>query len=126
MFYWFKSPERRDFGRARDFLDSSRIVMNSAIETTRSINELNVYSDEQLGELITVVILNARFLNANIETAFQKFSAWEEALKTSHPERFIKVRHMSTNVRKNFELASTHSEQINEWIEGNMDITSLY
>jgi hypothetical protein len=94
--------------------------MHSAIETTRSINELNAYNNEQLSELITAVFLNARFLNANIDVAIQKFSAWEEALKTSHPERFIKVRRMSTNVRKNFEVASTHSEQINQWIEDNM------
>ena len=120
MSNWFKSHERRDFDRAQDFLDSSRIVMHSAIETTRSINELNVYDNEQLSELITAVFLNARFLNANIDVAIQKFSAWEEALKTSHPERFIKVRRMSTNVKKNFDIASTHSEQINQWIEDNM------
>jgi hypothetical protein len=126
MSIWFKSHERRDFDRAQDFLDSSRIVMNSAIETTRSINELNVYNHEQLSELITTVFLNAHFLNKNLDAAIQKFSAWEEALRTSHPERFIKVRRMSTNVRKNFDVASTHSVVINQWIEDNMVTASLY
>lgn len=126
MFCWFKSHERRDFERARDFLHSSRIVMNSAVETMRCIREPNMYCHDQQQELITAVILNARFLNNNLAIAVDKFSAWEEALTTTNPEHVNKVRCMLINVRKNFDVARMHTEEINQWLEGDKVLASLY
>lgn len=126
MSRWFKSRERQDFERARDFLHSSRIVMNSAVETMRCIREPNMYCHEQQRELITAVILNARFLNKNLGDAINSFSAWEEALSTINPEHINRIRCMLINVRKNFDVARMHTEQINQWLQQDIDLVSLY
>ena len=126
MFRWFKSHERRDFKRAWDFLHSSRIVMNSAVETMRCIREPSMYCHDQQQELITAVILNARFLNNNLAIAVDKFSAWEVALTTANPEHVIKLRCMLINVKKNFDVARMHTEEINQWLEDDKVLASLY
>lgn len=123
---WFKSQERRDFERARDFLHGSRIVMNSAIETTRCINESTKVCHVQQQELVTAVILNARFLNKNLATAIDKFCIWEEALTTRNPGRANRVRCMLINVRKNFDVARKHTEEINQWLAEDKALVSLY
>lgn len=91
--------------------------MNSAVETMRCIREPNMYCLDQQRERITAVILNARFLNKNLGIAVETFSAWEEALRTAHPERVNKLRCMLINVRKNFDVAHAHTKEINQWLE---------
>jgi len=100
--------------------------MNSAVETMRCIRACSMNCIDQQHELITVVILNARFLNRNLGIAVDKFSAWEEALSMANPERANKVRCMLINVRKNFDIARIHTDEINEWLEDDMALASLY
>ena len=100
--------------------------MNSAVETMRYIREPNMYCHDQQQELITAVILNARFLNNNLSIAVDKFSAWEEALTTTNPEHVNKVRCMLINVKKNFDVARMHTEEINQWLQDGKVLASLY
>lgn len=98
--------------------------MNSAVETMRCIKESSVYCHDQQ-ELITVVILNARFLNKNLATSVDKFSAWEEALVTRNPEHVNRIRCMLTNVKKNFDVARRHTDEINQWLADDEVLASL-
>ena len=100
--------------------------MNSAVETMRCISEPGMYDDDQQHELITAVILNARFLNKNLDDAINRFSTWEQKLSTSQPERMNRIRCMLLNVRKNFDVARMHAEEINQWLEDDMVLATLY
>jgi hypothetical protein len=100
--------------------------MNSAVETMRCISEPGMYSDGQQHELITAVILNARFLNKNLDDAINRFSAWEETLRNEQPERMSRIRCMLINVRKNFDVARMHTEEINQWLEEDTVLAAMY
>jgi hypothetical protein len=126
MFTCFKSQQRKDFDRAQDYLESSRILMNSALETSRSIEESNVERYEQLLELIAAVTLNAQFLNVHLESAFRQFGAWEQSLNDAPPERYARVRRLLINTRKNFAAAREHTEMINLWMENDMVLLALF
>ncbi len=125
MFTWFKSQQRKDFERAHDYLESSRILMNSALETSRSIEESNVERYEQLLELIASVTLNAQFLNVHLEPAFRQFGVWEQSLNDASPKRYARVRWLLINTRKNFAAAREHTETINLWMENDMVFLAL-
>jgi hypothetical protein len=120
MFRWLASRERSDFKRARDFLDSSRIVMSIAIETRRCIDEFSIACTEQQVPLLTTVALNARFLNKNLDVAVNRFTAWERRLVDEQPEHLNRIRCMIMNARRNFDAALMHFEEFNEWLQDDM------
>ena len=90
--------------------------MNVAIETVRCIGETGMACNEQQRELLTTVILNARFLNRNLALAVDRFNAWEEVLVAENPGYFHRLRCMLMNARRNFDAALVHADDINQWL----------
>jgi len=91
MLSLFKSQESRDFDKVMDFLDCSRTLMGSAIETHRTILENQSDDFRQLLALAAVVKPADVFLKTNLETVSRKIEAWKLHMQLYEPERYRKI-----------------------------------
>jgi hypothetical protein len=117
MLALFKSHETRDFEKAMDFLECSRTLMGSAIETHRSIAEtLDADIDDML-ELSHVVRPADAFLKKNIEAISMKIRLWKLHMQLRQPERYSKIERIINNAEKNMLLAREKAVQISHWVQ---------
>lgn len=112
----FKSQASKDFDKAMDFLDCSRTLMSSAIETHRAI--LENHSDEPavLLELVAVVRPTDEFLKKNLEQIGKKLDAWKFHMQLQQPRRYRKVERIIRNAEKNMRVAREKAVHIDHWI----------
>ena len=72
------------------------------------------------------MILNARFLNKNLGVAVDMFNTWEQELAKERPECFNRLHCLLINIRKNFDAGLMHTEEINQWLQEDEVLISLY
>mgnify|MGYP001818041832 FL=1 len=116
MLSFFKSQESRDFDMAMDYLECSRTLMSSAIETHRAI--LDNQSDDfvVLLELAAVVRPTDEFLKKNIEHISKKLESWKLYMLLENPDRYRKVERIVMNAEKNIRLAREKAIHIDHWV----------
>jgi len=126
MLSLFKSQESRDFEKAMDFLDCSRTLMGSAIETHRTIVEN--HSDE-FGELLALaaVVKPADvFLKKNLESISKKIETWKLHMLTREPDRYRKIERIVNNAEKNIRVARQKAVHIDYWVQFDMSVSSQF
>ena len=115
MLALFKSHESRDFEKAMDFLECSRTLMGSAIETHRAITETRDVDDDL--ELASVVRPADTFLRKHLESISMKIRMWKLYMKLRQPERYSKIERIINNAEKNMQLAREKAVQISHWVQ---------
>jgi hypothetical protein len=117
MLALFKSHESRDFEKAMDFLECSRTLMGSAIETHRAIADtLDADVDDML-ELSSVVRSADAFLKKNLEAISMKIRMWKLYMQLRQPERYSRIERIINNAEKNMQLAREKAVQISHWVQ---------
>jgi len=122
----FKSQESRDFDKAMDFLDCSRTLMGSAIETHRIIVENQSDDFRQLLALAAVVKPADTFLKKNLQAVSKKIETWKLHMQLHEPERYRKIERIVINAEKNIRAAREKSVHIDHWVQFDMSIGSLF
>ncbi len=122
----FKSKESKDYEKAMDFLDASRTLMGSAIETHRSILENNSDDFTELLALSAAVKQANTFLKKNLEPVSKKFEAWKFHMQLHEPERYIKIERIVINAEKNIRVARQKAIHIDHWVQFEMSVISLF
>jgi hypothetical protein len=125
MFSFFKSQELKDFQRAMDFLECSRTLMGSAIETHRQIEEANIDDIAEILLLGTIVKPSDSFLKRNLADTMNRFMQWRQALIDAEDGRLHKVRRIVSNTEKNLEIAMEKSMHIDRWIREDMSVVEM-
>jgi hypothetical protein len=117
MLSLFKSQELRDFEKAMDFLDCSRILMASAIETHRTIVEYQ--GDDLAGLLALLAIVKPadNFLKENLEPINNKIEEWKLHMLLNEPERYSKIERIVNNAEKNISVARKKAIHIEHWVQ---------
>ncbi len=126
MLSLFKSRELKDFEKAMDYLDCSRTLMASAIETHRTIVE---YHGDGLTELLAVAAIVKpadAFLKKNLEFISNEIEAWKLHMLLGEPERYMKIEHIVNNAEKNLTVAREKAIDIDHWVRFDMSINALY
>jgi len=116
MLSLFKSQESRDFEKAMDYLECSRTLMGSAIETHRAIVENHSEDFTELQELAAVVKTADAFLKKNVESISRKFGVWQLQMQLLEPERYRKIERIVNNAEKNMRIAREKAIHINHWV----------
>lgn len=109
-----------------DFLDCSRTLMGSAIETHRTIGE---QQSDELGELLAlaaVVKPADAFLKKNLQTITRKIEAWKMYMQMSAPERYSKIERIVNNAEKNIRVAREKAIHIEHWMRFDCSKISLF
>ena len=125
MLSLFKSPESKDFDKAMDFLECSRTLMSSAIETHRSIVDNHRDDVASLLVLATVARQADGFLKNNLEPINNKLEAWKLHMQLHEPERFSKIARIVKNAEGNMKTARAKAVQIDYWVRFDIPITSM-
>ena len=125
MFSLFKSQELKDFQRAMDFLECSRTLMGSAIETQRQIEEANIDDIAEILMLGTIVKPSDSFLKKNLAETLSRFTQWKQALIEAGGDRLHKVERIVSNAEKNMEVAVEKSMHIDRWIREDMTVVEM-
>ncbi|UCB54665.1 MAG: hypothetical protein JSW45_12125 [Thiotrichales bacterium] len=126
MLSLFKSQESRDFDRAMDFLDCSRTLMSSAIETRRAIQENHSDDFVVIMELAAAVKPADEFLKNNLDRISRKLESWKLYMQLEKPERYRKVERIVRNAEKNINLAREKAIDIDHWLRFDMMTNSLF
>lgn len=126
MFSLFKSQELKDFEKAMDFLDCSRILMASAIETHRTIVEYHGDDFTELLALAAVIKPADAFLKKNLQSISNKVEAWKFHMLLREPERYSKIEHIVSNAEKNITVAREKAIHIDHWVRFDMSMNSLF
>ena len=125
MFSFFKSQELKDFQRAMDFLECSRTLMSSAIETHRQIEEANIEDISEILMLGTIVKPSDSFLKKNLADTMSRFTEWKQALIETGGDRLHKVERIVRNAEKNMEIAMEKSMHIDRWLREDMSVVEM-
>jgi hypothetical protein len=125
MLSFFKSQESKDFDKAMDFLDCSRTLMGSAIETHRAIVENQSDDFRQLLALAAVVKPADAFLKTNLETVSQRVEAWKLHMQLHEPERYVRIERIVNNAERNIRAAREKAIHIDHWVRFGMSMNSL-
>ena len=99
-----------------DYLECSRTLMSSAIETHRSIEEIASEDFEELLVIADVIKQSYVFLKKNLEPVSYKFEAWRLEMQLHEPERFSRIARIANNTEKNIRVARKKAIQIEHWI----------
>ncbi len=126
MLSLFKSQELRDFEKAMDFLDCSRTLMSSAIETHRTIVEH--HSDESGGLLALAAVVKPAdaFLKKNLESISKKIEVWKLHMQLCEPDRYRKIERIVNNAEKNMRVAREKAIHIDHWVQFDMFDIALF
>lgn len=124
MFAFF-NKERTDFETAMDFLQSSRVLLNTAMEAQRHIDCFADLDYASLLEVALVINESAAFMNQNLPNARTLFTEWEKRLLQQDLQRYRKLARMIRTIRGNFELAADNALSINHWVERNAMMKSV-
>ncbi len=122
MLSLFKSQESRDFEKAMDYLECSRTLMGSAIETHRAIVENHSENSRELQELAAVVKPADAFLKNNLEFISKRFDAWRLQMQLLEPERYRKIERIVNNAEKNIRIAREKAIHINHWVRFDLPV----
>jgi hypothetical protein len=126
MLAFFKSQASRDFDKAMDYLECSRTLMGSAIETHRAIVENQRRDYAGLCELAAIVKPADEFLNRHLETTREKFEAWKLYMQLRQPERYRKIEHIVNHAEKNLRVARQKAIHINYWVRFDRPLLSRF
>ncbi|MGB5582379.1 MAG: hypothetical protein WBO93_02070 [Gammaproteobacteria bacterium] len=126
MLSFFKTQESKDFNKAMDFLECSRTLMSSAIETHRAIEDINGDDVTELLVLASVTRQADAFLKTNLESINRKLEAWKLQMQLQAPERFRKIERIVNNAEKNLIIAREKAIDIDHWVRFDKSITSLF
>jgi hypothetical protein len=126
MLSFFKSQESRDFEKAMDFLECSRTLMASAIETHRTIDECHGNDLRERLALAAVVRPADAFLKNNLEFINNELEAWKVRMLLREPGRYWKIEHIVKNAEKNLGVAREKAIHIDHWLRFGMSINSLF
>jgi hypothetical protein len=126
MLSFFKSQESKDFDKAMDFLECSRTLMSSAIETHRAIEEVNAHDVAEVLMVSGVVRHANAFLKNNLESINNKLEAWKLQMQLQAPERFNKIERIIRNAEKNMNTAREKAIHIDHWIRFDRAKNSLF
>ena len=110
---------------AMDFLECSRTLMSSAIETHRAIEENDSNDIAELLMLAGVARQADSFLKNNIEPINHKLEAWKLHMQLQEPERFRKIERIIRNAEKNMNIAREKAIHIDYWIRFDTSVSSL-
>lgn len=116
MLSFFKSQESKDFDKAMDFLECSRTLMSSAIETHRAIEEINGHDVTKLLVLAGVVRHADQFLKNNLDSINSRLEAWKLQMQLHAPDRFRKIERIVHNAEKNMNFAREKAIHIDHWV----------
>lgn len=109
-----------------DFLECSRTLMSSAIETHRTIMENQSDDVTRLLALADVVKPADAFLKTNLAAVSEKMKAWKLHMQLHEPERYSRVEHIVNNAEKNIRIARQKAIHINHWVQFDLSISSLF
>ncbi len=109
-----------------DFLDCSRTLMVSAIETHRTIVEGQDNDLRKLLALAAVVRPADAFLKNNLESMSNEIEAWKLRMLLCEPERYWKIEHIIKNAEKNIREARERAVHIDYWLRFDVSIDSLF
>ena len=123
---FFKSRESRDFDKAMDFLECSRTLMSSAIETHRAIERNNSEDIAELLVLAGVARQADSFLKNNLEPINRKLETWKLHMQLQEPARFKKVERIVKNAEENMKTAREKAIHIDYWIRFDMTASALF
>jgi hypothetical protein len=126
MLSLFKSQESKDFEKAMDFLECSRTLMGSAIETHRAIEENHSDEFSELLALAAVVKPSHAFLKQNLDSISKRIEAWKIYMQLRQPERFWKIERIVNNAEKNIRVAREKTIHIDHWVRIDMSMISLF
>ncbi len=126
MLSFFKSQESRDFDKAMDFLDCSRTLMASAIETHRTIVEYHGDDFTELLALAAIVKPADAFLKKNLESISNKIETWKLLMLMREPERYRKIERIVNNAEKNISVARQKAIHIDYWVQFDMSVSSQF
>ena len=126
MLSLFKSQELKDFEKAMDFLDCSRTLMASAIETHRAIVEYHGDDFTELLALAAVVKPADAFLKKNLATISNRIEAWKLHMLLGEPERYRKIERIINNAEKNITAAREKAIHIDHWVRFDISINALF
>ena len=121
----FKSRASKDFDMAMDFLECSRTLMSSAIETHRAIEENSSTDVAELLILAGIARQADAFLKVNLEAINKKLQAWKLQMQLQEPERFKTIERIVNNAEKNMNVAREKAIHIEYWVRFDRSITSL-
>ena len=99
-----------------DFLDCSRTLMASAIETHRAIIESHDNDLRELLALVAIVRPADAFLKNNLGSISNKIEAWKLRMLLSEPERYWRIEHIVNNAEKNIRVAREKAIHIDHWL----------
>ena len=116
MLSFLRSPESKDFDKAMDFLECSRTLMSSAIETHRAIEEISGHDVTELLMLVGIVRHADNFLKNNLESISRKLETWKLQMQLQEPERFRKIERIVQNAEKNMKFARQKAIHIDHWV----------
>ena len=100
-----------------DFLECSRTLMSSAIETHRAIEEINAHDMAELLLLAGVVRHADTFLKNNLDAINSKLEAWKLQMQLHAPERFSKIERIIRTAEKNMKAAREKAIHIDHWLQ---------
>jgi hypothetical protein len=126
MLSLFKSQELKDFEKAMDFLDCSRTLMASAIETHRAIVESHDNDLRELLALLAIVRPADAFLKKNLGSISNKIEAWKLRMLLLEPERYWRIDHIVNNAEKNIRVAREKAIHIDHWLRFDVSNNSLF
>ena len=126
MLSLFKSQELRDFEKAMDFLDCSRTLMASAIETHRAIVEYHGDDFTELLALAAVVKPADAFLKKNLQSISNKIEVWKLHMLLQEPERYRKIERIINNAEKNITAAREKAVHIDHWVRFDISFSALF
>ena len=126
MLSLFKTRESKDFDKAMDFLECSRTLMSSAIETHRAIEENHSDDIAELLVLAGVARQADNFLKSNLEPINSKLEAWKIHMQLQEPERFRKIERIVNNAEKNLRIAREKAIHIDYWVRFDRSVSTLF
>ncbi len=126
MLSFFKSKETKDFDKAMDFLECSRTLMSSALETHRAIEDNNFDDVTDVLVLAGVVRQTDIFLKNNLELINRKLKEWKLYMQLKEPERFQKIERIINNAEKNMTIAREKAIHIDYWVRFDISNISQY
>ncbi len=126
MLSFFKSQESRDFDKAMDYLDCSRTLMSSAIETHRAILDNQSEDFVVRLELAEVVEPSSEFLKKNLEHVSNRLESWKLYMQLERPGRYRKIERIVNNAEKNIRAAREKAVHIEHWVRFGRRMNSLF
>ena len=126
MLSLFKSQVSKDFEKAMDYLECSRTLMSSAIETHRSIEEIASEDFEELLVLACAVKQVNTFLKKNLGPVSNKFEVWKLQMQLQEPVRFRRIERIVNNAEKNMRIARKKAIHIEHWVRFDMHAISVF